>query len=130
MNAAKVSQITDGPKSRAKVTHISEAVAKALMDLGLTADAVLRDVLNIHPEGFTTEGVTFPEGTYFRTWYKERPYWGVIKNGAIEMQGKQFTSVSAAAAHITGRPTTNGWEFWECRFPKRTDWVRIGKLKS
>lgn len=125
-----VSKITEAPKTRAKVAHLSDTVVKALIDLGLSADAVLREVLNIHEAGFTTEGVTFPEGTYFRTWYKDRPYWGIIKNGAIEMQGKQFNSVSAAAASITGRPTTNGWEFWECRFPKRSDWIRIGKLKS
>ena len=125
-----VSKISEGPKSRGKVAQLSEPVITALMDLGLTADTVLREVLSIRDVDFTTEGVTFPEGTYFRTWYKERPYWGVIKDGAIEIQGLRYTSVSAAAAKITGRPTTNGWEFWECRFPKHSDWIRIGKLKS
>lgn len=130
MSKAKITDITDNPRARAKALHISEPVAAALAAAGRTADEALRELLNIPADGFTTEGVTFPEGTYFRTWYKDRPYWGLVNNGAFEIHGKRFTSVSAAAASITGRPTTNGWEFWECRLPKRVNWIRINKLKS
>lgn len=108
---------------------ISEVVHAALQETGRSVDELLRECLNIKPEGLVTpEGVTFPEGTFFRTWYKDRPYWGQVTNGALVINGERFTSVSSAAKSITKRPT-NGWEFWECRLPKRTDWARIDKLR-
>jgi hypothetical protein len=112
-----------------KQITISDAVHKALLESGHTADEILRECLHVKPEGLVTpEGVTFPEGTFFRVWYKDRPYWGAVENGALVINGERFTSVSAAAKAVTKRPT-NGWEFWEARLPKRTDWVRIDALR-
>lgn len=108
---------------------VSLAVAQALEKSVRSADEILRDALKIKPEGLATaEGVLFPEGTAFLAWYKERPYWGHVKNGAIEIQGERFTSVSAAAGKITKRPT-NGWDFWQCKAPGKSEFVRISKLR-
>lgn len=112
-----------------KSVQISEAVAKALMESGKTAEEVLRQALKVKPEGLTTpQGYTFPEGTAFLVWYKDRPYWGTVRGGAIEIDGERFTSVSAAAAKVTQRPTTNGWEFWQVKLPGKAEFIRINKL--
>lgn len=113
-----------------KTAPISAPVAKALEAVGMSADDFLRQALNIKPEGFTTsEGVSFPEGTAFMAWYKDRPYWGHVKAGALEFMGERFTSVSSAAGKITGRPT-NGWDFWQCKLPGKSEFVRISKLRG
>lgn len=111
--------------------RISEAVKRALTADNLTADAVLREALGIKTDGLTTsEGVSFPEGTVFVAWYKERAHGAIIRNGLIEIDGNTFTSVSGAAAHITGRPTTNGWAFWMCKFPGKSEFTPIISLRS
>ena len=112
-----------------KTAPISPAVAQALEAVGMTADDFLRQALNIKNGGMAAEGVTFPEGTAFLAWYKERPYWGHVKNGALEIMGERFTSVSAAAVKVTNRPT-NGWDFWQAKLPGKSEFVRISKLRQ
>lgn len=113
-----------------KTVAVRPAVAKALEAVGMSADDFLRQALNIKAEGFTTsEGVSFPEGTAFLAWYKDRPHWGHVKNGALEIDGERFTSVSSAAGKITHRPT-NGWDFWQCKLPGKSEFVRISKLRQ
>ena len=99
---------------------VSPDVSKALALGNLNADQILRDALNIKPEGFTTA---------FLAWYKDRPHWGHVKNGALDILGDRFTSVSSAAGKITGRPT-NGWDFWQCKMPGKSEFVRISKLRQ
>jgi len=99
---------------------ISPLVQKRLKEMNLTADDVLRKALNVKAEGLaTSEGAFFPEGTIFLAFYKDKPYTAIVKDGqiVIDQTGHAFTSVSGAAADITGRPTTNGWAFWMVRLP-------------
>lgn len=111
--------------------QISTAVQKQLKELGLTAEEVIRKALNIKAEGLSTsEGVFFPEGTAFLAWYKERPHWGLVKEGAIEIEKERFTSVSGAAAKITGRPTTNGWAFWLIKLPGKNEFIPIMSFRK
>ena len=91
---------------------ISPTVKRAVRSAGVTVDDLLRETLGLKDRGFTSNGVYFAEGMIFGGWYKERPVTAIIKNGAIEVDGKTFSSFSGAAAHVTGRPTTNGWAFW------------------
>lgn len=113
-----------------KTIPVSPAVAKALLDNKKSADAILREVLGVTPEGMeAAPGVIFPEGTALMTWYKDRPYWGHVRDGAIEMMGERFPSVSAAAVKITGRPM-NGWDFWEAKFPGTREFVKISTLRA
>lgn len=110
---------------------VSPEVINALTLGKLNADQLLRDALHISPEGFaTSEGVIFPEGTAFLAWYKDRPYWGHVKNGALEVNGKRFTSVSGAAASVVGRQTCNGWDFWQCKLPGKSEFVSIKTLRT
>lgn len=109
---------------------VSDEVFAALENSGKSAEDVLRATFHIKSSGLITpEGVVFPEKTAFLAWYKERAYWGVIRNGAIEIMEKSYVSVSAAASSITGRPT-NGWDFWNCKLPGKSDFIRISKLRN
>ena len=114
---------------RKNTITVSPAVTKSLDAVGMTADDFLRQALNIKNGEFTADGVVFPEGTAFLAWYKERAYWGHVKGGVLEFMGEQFTSVSSAAVKVTGRPT-NGWDFWQCKLPGKSEFVRISKLRQ
>ena len=70
---------------------------------------------------WVSKGVSFPHGTEFRATYKGQQFSAIVKNGALVMNGKRFTSPSAAAVAITGNPV-NGWRFWECLLPGNTKW--------
>lgn len=77
---------------------------------------------------WVSKGVTFPPGTEFRATYKGQQYTGVVKDGALVMNGKRFGSLSAAAVSITGNPV-NGWRFWECQLPGTTKWRLAAELR-
>lgn len=110
---------------------ISPQVQKRLRELDLTAEDVIRKALDIKSEGLTVaEGVYFPEGTAFLAWYKEDAHVARLKDGAIVVGGKSFTSVSGAAAEITGRPTTNGWDFWQVKLPGKNEFFPIKTLRD
>ena len=112
-----------------KTVPVSPMVAKALLEKGMSADDILRKALGVTVGGMAAApGVIFPEGTALMTWYKDRPYWGHVRDGAIEMMGERFPSVSAAAVRITNRPM-NGWDFWEAKLPGTRDFVRISTLR-
>lgn len=112
--------------------QLSAMVQKALTEKKLTADEVIRKALGLKSEGLaTSEGVFFPEGTAFLAWYKERPHWAVIREGEITFEdGSHFASVSGAAAKVTGRPTTNGWDFWLIKVPGKNSFVPIADFRS
>jgi hypothetical protein len=109
--------------------ELSQAVQKRLKDENLTADEVLRKALGMKKDIFTTsDGTEFPDESVFLAWYKDRAVSAVVKNGALTVEGKQVTSLSAAAAHYTGRATTNGWDFWSVKLPGSKDFVLCSKI--
>jgi hypothetical protein len=116
------------------MTHryqLSPIVQKKLKELNLNADDVIRKALEIKAEGFDAgEGAYFIEGTAFLAWYKDRPHWGTVKNGAINIEGKEYNSVSGAAAAVTGRPTTNGWSFWLVKVPGKNEFTPIATFRK
>lgn len=118
------------------MTHrnaISPLVQKRLKEMDLNADDVLRKALNIKAEGLaTSEGVFFPEGTIFIAFYKDKMYDGIVNDGAILMKhsGNSFTSVSGAAADITGRPTTNGWAMFMVKMPGKNEVHPIASFRK
>lgn len=78
---------------------------------------------------WTSKGVSFPDGTEFRAAYKGQLYNAIVKNGALVLNGKRFSSPSAAAIEITGTPV-NGWRFWECLKQGDTEWKSIAMFRS
>lgn len=111
--------------SRYKLT---EAVQKRLKDEDLTAETVIRKALGMD-QGFTTsDGTYFPEGTAFVGWYGDESRSAHVKNGALTIGKETFPSLSAAAAHYTGSPTTSGWNFFHVKLPGSKDMVRASTL--
>jgi hypothetical protein len=111
--------------------QISPLVQKKLKEMDLTADDVIRKALEIKSEGLSTsEGVFFPEGTAFLAWYKDEAHVGRVKEGSIIVGDKSANSVSAAAAIVTGRPTTNGWSFWMVKLPGKNEFVPIMNFRE
>lgn len=78
---------------------------------------------------WAVKGVSFPAGTEFRASYKGRQFTGVVTDGALIVDGKKFSSPSAAAVAITGS-AVNGWRFWECRFPESAAWKSADDFRA
>jgi hypothetical protein len=63
-----------------------------------------------------------------RAQYKGRSYAAVFnKDGTVRHEGARFSSLSAAASSVTGRPT-NGWLFWRYR-DGRGEWRPVSELR-
>jgi hypothetical protein len=110
--------------------QISSLVQNKLKELNLTAEDVIRKALNIKVEGIITDGIAFPEGTVFLSWYKDAAHTARVKEGSIIINGKSVTSVSAAAAVVTGRATTNGWDFWTVKLPAKNEFIPIKTFRK
>ena len=114
--------------------QISPLVQKKLKEMNLSAEEVIRKALDIKAEGLSTsEGVFFPEGTAFLAWYKETAHVARIKDGGVVMDSDpktSYTSVSGAAAHVTGRATTNGWDFWMVKLPGKSEFLPIKSFRK
>jgi len=101
----------------------------------VTPNDVLRGLLNLPPRKkqandesgklggapWVTKNISFPHGTEFKAIYKGKEYSAVVNNGALELNGKRFSSPSAAAMSITNVPV-NGWTFWKCKKPNQGSW--------
>ena len=107
----------------------------------VTPNDVLRQVFSLEPKSenafsdsakehpWVTKGVSFPHGTEFRATHKGKMYNGIVQTGALVINGKRFTSPSAAAVFITGN-SVNGWIFWECKMPGLNSWKTIKNLRN
>ena len=78
---------------------------------------------------WVTKGVSFPHGSEFRTNYKGKEYLGRVQNGALVVNGKRYSSPSAAAVAVTGN-SVNGWRFWECKLPSSSRWRSAASLRK
>lgn len=78
---------------------------------------------------WVVENVSFPNGTEFRGKYKGCFYYGEVENGALIINGKKFSSLSAAAVVITRNPV-DGWLFWDCKLPGEPSWMNVHKIKK
>lgn len=108
---------------------IDKELVNALAAQGIDPNAILRTALKTADADWVYGGVVFPAGTYFRAWWHDRPYWGVVRDGALYIKDNRFTSPSAAAVFFAHRPV-NGWDIWECRLPGAKRWVRIRDLRK
>lgn len=109
---------------------VSKEVVDAAVRNGVNIEQALRNLLQLpaHPPNWTVKGVSFPEGTMFRCWWKDRPYWGEVKEGNLVVDGKHFNTPSEATSVFTD-PPINGWRVWEARLPNTRNWVHIWELR-
>ena len=108
---------------------------------GITPNDVLREVFGLEPrqeyltqkaktgKPWVVKGVVFPHGTEFRSSYKGQIYYARVDDGSFLLNGKKFSSPSAAAMSITNN-SVNGWKFWECKFPGNHNWQLIISLRK
>jgi hypothetical protein len=108
----------------------------------VTENDVLRDLLRLprqpsaaqkaslpRRDDWVTKGVRLPSGTEFRTTYKGVAYLAQVADGALVLDGRRFSSPSAAAMHITQHPV-NGWTFWQCKLPGQARWIVLKELRE
>lgn len=102
-----------------------------------TCNDVLRELLElpaitaspqVPSEGWTSQGVTLPDGTELRANYQGKVYTATITNGQWMQDGESRSSPTAAARAITNG-TQNGWWFWAVRRPGDGDWMQLGQLR-
>lgn len=75
------------------------------------------------------KGVSFPEGTQFRSTYKGKEHVGIVRNGCLVVNEEAFHTPSGAGARIAGH-AVNGWKFWECLLPRSDTWIPIAELRG
>lgn len=69
-----------------------------------------------------------PKAMALRAVYKGQVYNAVFnKNGSVRYEGHAYSSLSAAASAVTGRPT-NGWLFWRFR-DDAGEWRSVSELR-
>jgi hypothetical protein len=104
-------------------------VIRKLLDLGQPQTAPTAKVAGPLPGDWVAKGVRFPVGTDFRANYKGVNHTARVEAGALALSnGQRFDSPSAAAVSITGS-AVNGWRFWECRLPGKSNWQLIEGLR-
>ena len=124
---------------------VSATVQDKLKELNLTAEDVLRKALDIHAAGIDVgQGVFLPEGASILGYYDNYPYQAIVRNGQIivrekirtaagetKMSETSHNTLSGAAASITGRKTTNGWEFWKLvKLPAKNEFAPIMSFRD
>jgi len=107
----------------------------------VTENDVLRELFGLKPQkspkphqafnkkSWVIKGIEFPHGTKFRANYKGKPYEAIVENAKLYLNGKNYHSPSQAAISITNN-TVNGWTFWECQFPEKTNWQLLKSLRN
>jgi hypothetical protein len=105
-------------------------VIRELLGLGQPQTiAVAKAASGPSPDEWVAKGVRFPAGTEFRANYKGQTHTARVESGALVLSnGERFNSPSSAAGSITGS-AANGWRFWECRLPGKTNWQLIAGLR-
>jgi len=96
-------------------------VLRELLGLSKSGRETTRATATVDGTALVSKGVAFPHGTEFRATYKGQQYAALVRNGALVLNGKRSSSLSAAAMSITGNPV-NGWRFWECLIPGAAKW--------
>lgn len=109
---------------------ISKEVLDAAAREGVNVEQALRQVLKLPPidRGWTVKEVHFPEGTLFRCWWKDRPWWGEVRDGGLWINDKRYTTPSEATTVFT-QPPVNGWRVWEAKLPNTRTWVNISDMR-
>lgn len=80
-------------------------------------------------DGWQVKGVLFPEGTEFRACYKGKVFTGIVHGNGVIVNGQSYHTPSGAANAIT-HTNLNGWGFWQCRLPGKSEWKPIYTLRQ
>lgn len=83
---------------------------------------------------WTGKGVALPSGTQLRMDYNGRAIAGVVEDGEWLVEGRRFSSPSAAAGELcrtrAGKKTSiDGWKYWQAKRPGDDSWIAISTLR-
>lgn len=123
--------------------EVFKALTARRRDESHTENDVIRDLLGLpdasrsrgHQNSksfqgaWVRKGISFPEGTQFRSTYKGKEHRGTVRNGCLVVNDEIFHTPSGAATGITGH-AVNGWTFWECLLQGSDTWIPIAELRG
>jgi hypothetical protein len=118
---------------RRSFSESPNAVLRRLLKIGGAAsDAGMAAEKDGRP--WSGKNVVLPHGTEVRMEYNGRRYTGAILDGRWLVEGKAFSSPSAAAGGVAltkgGQLTRlDGWIYWYAKRPGDTDWIAIRELR-
>jgi len=104
-------------------------VIRELLGIEASNGTALKASIVESRDDWIVKNVRFPVGTEFRATYKGRSHIGVVRSGELVVDGKSFSSPSAAAISITEN-SVNGWKFWECKLPGKSSWRLIESMRK
>ncbi|WP_353642927.1 hypothetical protein [Mesorhizobium sp. WSM2239] len=121
--------------SRTSFAETPNAVLRRLLHLGApTQPRAGSNGAKRDGGAWTGKGVSLPAGTELRMEYRGREHRGVIENSAWVVEGQRFNSPSAAAGAVAitksgGRPSLDGWKYWQVKRPGDADWIGLATLR-
>lgn len=120
--------------ARTSFAETPNAVLRRLLGLGAQLEAPAAFAGASQSGAWTGKGVTLPAGTELRMEYRGREHRGVIDNAAWIIDGQRFKSPSAAAGGVAvtkggGRPSLDGWKYWQVRRPGDDRWISLATLR-
>jgi hypothetical protein len=111
-------------------------VLRRLLGLGRGEHKVSKMIASAaeHGRSWTGKGVTLPSGTKVRMVYNGQQLSGVIADGKWVVDGREFSSPSAAASKSvrtkSGKEgSLDGWKYWEAKRPGDDGWTPIGSMR-
>lgn len=109
--------------------HTESAVLRELLGLPAIVSATPAPMNGSESEGWTSYGVTLPNGTELRGTYKGKCYIAKIENGQFTCDGIVYSSPSQARYAIT-QTGGNGWWFWTVKKDNSEEWEAMGFLRD
>jgi len=120
--------------ARESFAETPNAVLRRL--LGLDASrAVEQAVGAVAMRSWSGKGVQLPHSTRLRMDYNGRTHEGEIVNGSWLVEGKKYSSPSAAAGGVARtkdgkRTNLDGWVYWWALLPGKETWVKLSEMRN
>lgn len=106
-------------------------VVRELLGLGVVKTTVVDGAPPRNSEAdWVIKNMRLPAGTECRATYKGQRFLAHVESAALVLpDGTRHKSPSSAAQAIT-KTSVNGWIFWECKLPGKSQWQRLSTLKE
>ena len=117
------------------IDRLVRDVEERLKELNLDAEeqarrrGAIHKALEVNQEGFVSKDLVLPEGAILIGVCKGELKQAVARKGLLWVDGEGFSAISSAAAKVTGRPTTSGWEFWERAYIPGSGFEELAQLR-
>ncbi len=95
----------------------------------MTRRQAMYQALGLKQSGFISKDLRLEEGSILIGVFKGQLSQAVVRDGQLWVDGEGFTALSSAAAKVTGRATTSGWEFWEKAWMPSRGFVELAELR-